>query len=116
MLVSRGYTCLDAESGEQALALLSSGKQVDLILSDLMMPGMDGITLLESVTAKFPNIPFVFQSSCHDPDIERAAVKRGARQYLHKPFTREKLLAVVERNVLRHSERHSQGKIGGEGQ
>jgi len=94
-LQSSGYNCLLAASALEALALLDSGKQVDVILSDVMMAEMDGIALLEKVTAKYSNLPLVFQTSCYDPALERVALKPGAIDYLHKPFTQQQSVALA---------------------
>lgn len=59
MLSSAAYECQEAVDGLEALALLDSGKEFDLLLSGLMMPDLDGIGLLERVKDKYSDIPFV---------------------------------------------------------
>ncbi len=98
MLVAGGkYTCLQAGSGEEALALLESGEQFALMLSDLMMAGMDGLALLERAKERTPDMPVVMVTAVHDISVALAAIRNGAYDYLLKPFEREQLLATVRR-------------------
>ena len=91
------YTCLQASSGEEALALLESGEQFALMLSDLMMAGMDGLALLERAKERTPEMPVVMVTAVHDISVALAALRNGAYDYLLKPFEREQLLATVLR-------------------
>jgi two-component system chemotaxis response regulator CheY len=97
MLRSGGYECRESPNGLAALALLGSGARVDLVLSEVMMPELDGIGLLERVKEKYPNLPFAVITAVHDDSIEKAALSRGACGYLLKPFESERLLAMVRR-------------------
>ena len=91
------YTCLQASSGEEALALLESGEQFALMLSDLMMTGMDGLALLERAKERTPDMPVIMVTAVHDISVALAAIRNGAYDYLLKPFEREQLLATVRR-------------------
>src|ERR1700685_3792694 len=97
ILAAAGYTCKHAGSGMEALALLNSGEQFELMLSDLMMADLDGIGLLERSKEKFPDMPVVMVTAVHDISVALAAVRNGAFDYLLKPFEREQLLATVRR-------------------
>src|SRR5512135_2692411 len=97
MLSSANYKCRQASSGLEALALLESGEEFELMLSDLMMAGLDGIGLLERTKEKFPDMPVVMVTAVHDISVALAAIRNGAYDYLLKPFEREHLLAVVRR-------------------
>ncbi len=98
MLMAQGkYTCLQAGSGEEALALLESGEEFALMLSDLMMTGMDGLALLERAKERTPEMPVVMVTAVHDISVALAAIRNGAYDYLLKPFEREQLLATVRR-------------------
>jgi response regulator RpfG family c-di-GMP phosphodiesterase len=97
MLTAAGYQCKTAANGIQALSLLDSGEEFDLLFSNLMMPNMDGIELLKRTREKFSDIPFVMESSCRDMSVVLAAVRNGAYDYLQAPFDREQLLVVVRR-------------------
>jgi cyclic di-GMP phosphodiesterase len=97
MLTSTGYTCKQAGSGMEALAILNSGEEFELMLSDLMMADLDGIGLLERTKEKFPDMPVVMVTAVHDISVALAAIRNGAYDYLLKPFEREQLLATVSR-------------------
>ena len=91
-----GQSVVAAPDGETALALLGR-ESVDMILSDVQMPGMDGHELLRRAKALRPGIPFILMTAYGQ--IERAveAMKDGAADYLPKPFEPDRLLAVVAR-------------------
>jgi putative nucleotidyltransferase with HDIG domain len=97
MLTTAGYKCRQAGSGMEALALLESGEEFELMLSDLMMANLDGIGLLERTKERFPEMPVVMVTAVHDISVALAAIRNGAYDYLLKPFEREQLLATVRR-------------------
>src|SRR3989454_4097975 len=97
MLSSANFVCSQAASGKEALALLDSGEEYELMLSDLMMPVMDGIALLEASKERFPDMPVVMVTAVTDVSIALNAIRNGAYDYLLKPFEREQLLATVRR-------------------
>ena len=97
MLSSSGFVCTQAQSGREALALLQSGEEFELMLSDMMMPVMDGEALLAATKERFPDIPVVMVTAMHDISIALNAIRNGAYDYLLKPFDREQLLATVRR-------------------
>src|SRR6202453_2645903 len=86
-----------AASGVEALAVLESGDEFDLVLSDLMMAEMDGITFLERAKERYPDMPIVMVTTVHDISVALQAIRNGAYDYLPKPFEREQLLATVRR-------------------
>src|SRR4030088_1302785 len=97
MLSSAGYACKQAGSGMEALAVLNSGEEFELMLSDLMMADLDGIGLLERTKEKYPDMPVVMVTAVHDISVALAAIRNGAYDYLLKPFERDQLLATVSR-------------------
>ena len=97
MLSNAGFQCRQAGSGLEALAILESGEQFELMLSDLMMAELDGIGLLERTKEKFPDMPVVMVTAVHDVSVALAAIRNGAYDYMLKPFEREQLLAMVRR-------------------
>ena len=97
MLTSCNYQCKQAASGLEALAILESGDEFELMLSDLMMAGLDGNGLLEKSKEKYPDMPVVMVTAVHDISVALAAIRNGAYDYLLKPFEREQLLATVRR-------------------
>ncbi len=97
MLGSGHYECKQAASAFEALALLDAGEEFELMLSDLLMPDLDGIGLLERTKEKFPDMPVVMVTAVHDISVALAAIRNGAYDYLLKPFEREQLMATVRR-------------------
>jgi len=97
MLAFANYQCRQAASGLEALALLDSGEQFELMLSDLMMADLDGIGLLERTKERYPDMPVVMGTAVHDISVALTAIRNGAYDYLLKPFEREQLLATVRR-------------------
>src|SRR6266566_1041748 len=97
MLSSANFVCTQAGSGKEALALLDSGEEYELMLSDLMMPGMDGIALLEAAKERFPDMPVLMVTAVTDVSVALGAIRNGAYDYLLKPFERDQLLAAVRR-------------------
>src|SRR5689334_7853186 len=97
MTISANSECRQASSGLEALALLNSGEQFELMLSDLMMAELDGIGLLERTKETYPDMPVVMVTAVHDISVALAAIRNGAYDYLLKPFEREQLLATVRR-------------------
>jgi len=96
MLGAAGYACKQAASGTEALAVLTSGEDFELMLSDLMMADLDGIGLLER-TERYPDMPVVMVTAVHDISVALQAIRNGAYDYLLKPFEREQLLNTVSR-------------------
>jgi two-component system sensor histidine kinase/response regulator len=102
-LVAAGYLAVQAESGEEALALLQGGGQrPDLILLDVLMPGLDGFETCRRIRA-LPGgtrIPVLFLTALGDLGTHKAALDSGADDFLTKPINRTELLIRV-RSLLR---------------
>src|SRR5580704_6870716 len=97
MLTTAGYRCKHAGSDIETLAVLTSGEEFELMLSELMMADLDGIGLLERTKEKYPDMPVVMVTAVHDISVALAAIRNGAYDYLLKPFEREQLLNTVSR-------------------
>lgn len=79
-----GYRVLEAFNGDEAVEILNSGAHVDLVLSDVRMPGsVDGLGLLAFVRDKFPTLPVVISSGHLNPEL---ALENGATRFLPKPY------------------------------
>ncbi|MDR3763552.1 MAG: response regulator [Acidobacteriota bacterium] len=102
MLENSGYECVQACSGKDALERLHQDSNFQLVLSDLMMPELDGVGLLENVRRTHKELPVVMVTAVHDISVALAAIRNGAYDYLLKPFEREQLLAVVRRALETH--------------
>jgi two-component system, NtrC family, nitrogen regulation response regulator NtrX len=97
VLSGEGFRVLEAESGEQALAVLSSGAPVDLAIFDLKLPGITGLQALEKLrsdeaTRELPVIVISGHATVHDAV---AAIKLGASDFFEKPLNRERVLVSV---------------------
>jgi putative nucleotidyltransferase with HDIG domain len=97
MLAAAQFRTRQAASGHEALSLLESGEEFDLVLSDLLMAEMDGLALLERSKERFPDVPVVMVTAVNDIQAALQALRNGAYDYLLKPFEREQLLATVRR-------------------
>ena len=93
-----GFEVDAASDGRGALELLN-GSSHDLVLTDQRMPGMDGLELLERVRREYPDVPVVLMTAYGSVSTAVEAMKRGAADYLTKPFEREELLLVIEKVI-----------------
>jgi len=98
ILTRAGFEVVTTADGRQALASLEQG-QIDLLLTDQRMPGMDGLELLKEVQRISPELPVVLMTAFGSVSTAVQAVKRGAADYLTKPFERDELLLVIEKSL-----------------
>ncbi|MEM9540861.1 MAG: response regulator [Cyanobacteria bacterium P01_E01_bin.42] len=91
------YEILNAENGEIGIELALQ-KHPDLILCDVMMPGLNGYEVLDCLRAdpKTATIPFIFMTALTDKESNRKGMELGADDYLAKPFTTEELLGAIK--------------------
>jgi len=101
MLRSKGFHILTATDGRDALKHFT-GRQIDLIITDLHMPDMDGIGLINEVRKmnSYLHIPILILTTESQAAIKTEAKKAGATGWILKPFETEKLIATI-RKVLR---------------
>ncbi|HVJ06158.1 MAG TPA: HD domain-containing phosphohydrolase [Candidatus Saccharimonadales bacterium] len=115
MLRYASYPCVQAHSGLEALSILRDDPDFQLILTDMMMPELDGMGLLDVVRTKYEDLPVVMVTAVHDISVALSAIRHGAYDYLLKPFEREQLMAVVgralETNRLRVQNRIHQSNL-----
>jgi DNA-binding NtrC family response regulator len=93
-----GYEVVDADSGQDALGKLIPGK-FDCVISDLNMPGMDGIGLLKQIKLKDMDVRFFIITGKPEIDSAIIAIKEGACDYLSKPFRMDEIQLKVERAI-----------------
>lgn len=88
-----------AYDGQEALDLINSDEQLDLVLLDLMMPKLSGLDVLKQVREqeRFKSLPCIILTAGGDAKHERDALALGATQFLTKPFSPKKLYALVAR-------------------
>ncbi|MBN4075913.1 MAG: sigma-54-dependent Fis family transcriptional regulator [SAR86 cluster bacterium] len=98
-LTLSNYQTVNAENAENALKLLES-TQVNLIISDVQMPGMDGHKFLSIVKRQYPNIPFVLITAFGTVAKAVDAIQSGAADYIVKPFEATVLIEMVNRLAL----------------
>jgi putative nucleotidyltransferase with HDIG domain len=99
LLERNGYAVTAAFNAEQALACLQENPGFDLVLCDIMMPGTDGLTLLDAICASYAGMPVVMLTAVHDIHVATNAFRRGAIDYLLKPFEKTQLSSVVSRAI-----------------
>lgn len=94
VLVKCHYTVLQATDGLQAIQHLSQGHQVDLLITDVIMPGMGGVELYEKIKEKFPDLLVIFTSGY---EIESTEVKLTTPNtyYLMKPFSAANIINKI---------------------
>jgi two-component system cell cycle sensor histidine kinase/response regulator CckA len=101
VLIDEGYVVLTAASAREALALASSGGRADLVLTDLLMPGMDGVELARRLAELWPETPVVFMSGEQQEPARRAGL---GGDVLEKPFAIESLLRTIRDALARDAD------------
>lgn len=97
ILEDAGFTVLEADSADQALALLAEHDDVHLLFSDVDMPGsMNGIELARLVHARWPSIRLLLTSGHHQID-EKSLPDQG--RFVRKPWTQERLMASIQASL-----------------
>src|SRR5213080_3826295 len=100
MLESKGYRCTAVQNGRVAQDQVKKVTP-DLVLSDMIMPEMDGIRLLEWMRQYDPEVPVIMVTAIHDISTALEAIRRGAYDYILKPFEKDQLFLGVGR-ALQH--------------
>ncbi|MDI6790768.1 MAG: sigma-54 dependent transcriptional regulator [Thermodesulfobacteriota bacterium] len=95
VLEKEGYDVETALNGQDALAKSAVG-DLDLIISDIRMPGMDGLEFLERIKGNHQDVPVVLMTAFGSIEAAVESMKKGAYHYIAKPFKTEQLLSVVE--------------------
>ena len=94
LLRDAGYDVVEAVNGDEAVDILKAGIPIDLVLSDVRMPGStDGLALLRFVRENLAGLPVIITSGHLEPAVALAA---GAAQFLAKPFKLDEALKVVD--------------------
>jgi two-component system cell cycle sensor histidine kinase/response regulator CckA len=98
-LASRGYTVLQAANGVEALEIFGEAKQVDLVVSDVVMPEMDGPTLLRELRKGNPDLKMIFVSGYAEEAFQKSLPEGEKFSFLAKPFTLKQLVATVKETM-----------------
>lgn len=109
-----GYETIEVASAREALALLfgDSAVPVDMIISDVWMPGMSGIELLKAVHERAPDLPIAMISARATLSSSLEAINSGAFAYITKPFRSEEIAQVIARGMKRIEEVRLQRALG----
>ncbi|SMP45226.1 two-component system, chemotaxis family, response regulator CheY [Desulfonatronum zhilinae] len=96
-----GYEVAEASDGKEALNVLGGGKKFDMILTDLNMPNMDGISLIKAVKAmpKHKFLPIVMLTTESEDGKKQEGQQAGAKAWIVKPFKPDTLLGVVKKII-----------------
>jgi two-component system NtrC family response regulator len=102
LLAGAGYEVLTVDSGEEALEQIRRN-DLDLIITDMKMPRMSGIELMEQLKQVYPDLPVVMMTAYGTVEKAVEAMKKGAFDYILKPFKNEELLLTIGKALdLRH--------------
>lgn len=105
-----GVEILAAESGEEALSILSD-KDINLVISDINMPGMNGLDLLVEINNRYPETGVIIMTAYPSNTYENQAMMSGSLRFIEKPFDIKEVRKIVEETL--HSEEGFQGTIDG---
>ena len=96
MLIEYGYCVHSCRNGEEAITSLSNNNS-KLVLTDIKMPGMSGIDLLEKIHSIYPKMPVVLMTGHAELDMAIKAIKKGAFDFITKPYNPEYLVHTIEK-------------------
>ena len=107
VILEEDYSVVGAEDGSKAIGILELDQEFDLILSDIMMPNVDGYELYDFTKKSdvLSEIPFVFLTARADSSSIRKGMNLGADDYLTKPFTYNDLLTAIKTRILKKRNR-----------
>lgn len=97
-----GFDVALAEDVETGLARIAE-KPTDVVVSDIRMTGRDGLSLLDDVVKRWPDLPVIMITAFHDLETTVAAIERGAMDYITKPIDLDELDAAIERGLMRRT-------------
>lgn len=107
-LTNAHFNCVSFVSGQEVIDALDNYAQKPAVLiSDIKMPGIDGLTLLHHVKQKMPNLPVIIMTAHSDLDAAVNAYQKGAFDYIPKPFDVDEMVQLVERAILQNQEQKS---------
>ena len=106
-LENKGYVVIEANNARKAMDLLHRGGQIiDLVITDYMMPAMNGMELLTTIRRNRPTLPVMIMTAYADTSLVIEAMKNHCDAFIEKPFTPEALISEIERvklNLLRNT-------------
>jgi two-component system chemotaxis response regulator CheY len=96
MLIAEGYQVIEAENGVVAVEKYKA-ERPDVVLMDITMPEMDGLTALKNIKAIDPQARVVMLTALGQESVVLEAVKSGARDFVVKPFNQERVLSALQK-------------------
>ncbi len=109
-LRSEGYTIASAVDGKQALEVFDTANP-DLVLVDVNMPGVSGLDVLAEIKLKIPEMPVVVMTAFSSEEVAVDAVRKGANDYVTKPFNSKEICQVVRENLERSRMLKNRGQL-----
>ncbi|MEI8494085.1 response regulator, partial [Escherichia coli] len=100
-LAGAGLTCTTFENGAEVLEALAS-KTPDVLLSDIRMPGMDGLAVLKHIKQRHPMQPDIIMTAHSDLDAGVSAYQHGAFDYMANTFDIDEAVALVDRAIIHY--------------
>ncbi|WP_420933789.1 nitrogen regulation protein NR(I) [Alteromonas sp. A081] len=110
-LQAADISCLSFENPEDLLRQIQSGQAPEVIISDIRMPQMDGMTLLNEVHSSHPLLPVIIMTAHSDLDSAVNAYQKGAFEYLPKPFDIDEAVTLTQRALDHSREQSSASKV-----
>lgn len=98
LLSEEGYEVVTAETAPKALEILQS-QELDLVITDMKMPGMDGMALLDNIHTQHPDLPVIMMTAYGTIEKAVEAMRKGAFDYIMKPFKNEELKLTIRKGV-----------------
>lgn len=107
-----GYEVITAASGEEAVSILKRANEIGLVILDVMMPGINGIDLLERIKKTDPGLNVVILTGHSSKDIAISALKNKADDFIEKPIKVDKILDVINRLLGRSRKEQDINSLG----
>ncbi|GAB6886819.1 response regulator [Desulfothermus okinawensis JCM 13304] len=110
-LVEHGYDVIEAKNGKEAAQLLKDDKDIDIVLSDLNMPEMDGMALIEHINRYNLDVELVVMTGFGTIETAVEVMKKGALDYIPKPFYLNHLLVKIDSAMKRREEKKQRERL-----
>ena len=105
--ISKDYTIMTADGADEAMEIIRSNDDFDIVLTDIKMEGIDGLQLIESIREVDPGMPVIVMTGFPSVDTAIGALRKRAYDYIVKPFNINKLFAVVESAIKEHHDKRT---------
>ncbi len=98
-LLSRDYTVYTASNGQEGLDIIRSNADIDVVLSDIMMPVMDGLEMIETVRSENQDVTIVAMTAVYSGENITGVMEKGADAYILKPFEIDHLKHTLTKSI-----------------